>query len=163
MIDYAAHINKAMNFAVFMHGSQMYGYFPYIVHLSDVVRNIYLYNYDNVEMIAAGFLHDTVEDCNVPIEMIEARFGEQTAKLVNAVSGVGANRKERKASMISKLQAYPKAIPLKMADRLSNIRNCVDFNPRMLDMYKKEFDDYDLLFESTDRTMNAEIRRLLNR
>ena len=163
MLDFNAHVHKAMEFAVFMHGTQLYGNFPYVVHLADVVRNVRLYNYDSIEMVSAAFLHDTIEDCDVSYEMLFKRFGEQTDKLVDAVSGVGGNRKERKASMIAKLQAYPKAIPLKMADRLANIRNCVVFNPRMLEMYRKEFDDYDLLFESSDRIMNADIRRVLNR
>lgn len=156
-------IHDAMQFAIFMHGKQLYGNFPYIVHLCDVVKNLRVYNYDDPEMIAAGFLHDTIEDCQVTFEILDVRFSEKTANLVNAVSGNGPTRKARKESMIANLKAFPKAIPLKMADRLANIRNCAQFNPRLFTMYEKEFDDYDLMFEGADRSMNAEIRTILNK
>ena len=154
---------EAMHFAVFAHDRQMYGNFPYIVHLCDVVRNLRAFHYDDEEMLMAGFLHDVVEDCDVSLSIIQNRFGIKVAKLVDAVTGEGSNRQERKLSTIKKLNKYPKAIPLKMVDRLCNITNCITFNPRMLSMYEKEFDDYDLLFESADRVLNAKIRKLLNK
>ena len=154
-------VQRAMEFAVFMHADQKYGNFPYIVHLSDVVKNLRLYDYDDDDTLAAGFLHDVMEDCHVTELMLAHRFSDRTAKLVDAVTGVGANRKERKASTLSKLPHYPKAIPLKMADRLANIENCHKFNSRLLEMYKKEFEDYDEMFESTNHKMNKVIRKYL--
>lgn len=156
-------VHSAVNFAISMHRGQMYGAFPYIVHLSDVVKNLRRFHYDDLDYMAAGFLHDTIEDCGVTVNMLQLHFNGTVANLVDAVSGEGNNRRERKASMIEKLKAYPKAVPLKMADRLANITNCVNFNPRLLNMYEKEFDDYDLLFEAADREMNKEIRQMLGK
>ena len=152
---------EAMKFAVFMHGNQIYGAFPYIVHLSDVVKNLRLYHYDDEEILAAGWLHDTMEDCHVSKDQLYSLFGNKVTSLVTSVTGIGSNRVERKMDMISKLKLYSKAIPLKMADRLANIENCQKFNPRMLEMYKKEFSDYDELFESANSEMNRVIRGIL--
>jgi (p)ppGpp synthase/HD superfamily hydrolase len=154
-------VHNALQFAIFAHGNQMYGNFPYIVHLSDVHKILREYHYDDEEILAASFLHDTIEDCGVSREMIEARFGEKVAKYVWAVSGFGANRKERKADMLAKLQDFPKAVSLKMADRYANILNCQTFNPRLLEMYKKEYSDYDTLFETADSFLNSKIRKIL--
>lgn len=54
---------------------------PYSVHISQVARLIEQAG-GSEEEIAAGWLHDTVEDTNVTIEMIRAKFGDKVAELV---------------------------------------------------------------------------------
>ncbi len=157
------------------HSTQLYGHMPYIVHVAEVVRTLQEFHYDDEDLLIAGFLHDILEDAPdyfttysedekkaLGIEhSIELLFNKNVYRLVDAVTGVGKNRREKKLNTLIKLNAYPKAIPLKMADRLANIRNCVKFNPRMLEMYKKEFNDYDTMFEESNSEMNSHIRAIL--
>lgn len=168
-------LQYAATMAAQAHATQLYGTMPYIVHVTEVVRNLQKFHYDDEDILIAGFLHDIMEDVpeyfgpmkdtlyqiDLTEHPIEVYFNKNVYCLVDAVTGLGKNRKEKKASMIAKLQAYPKAIPLKMADRLANIKNCVLHNPRLLDMYKKEFTDYDTMFEESNSIMNAEIRKIL--
>lgn len=154
-------VQKSILFAAQHHYNQSYGKFPYIHHLFDVVNILYEYGYDDEEMIIAGWLHDVVEDSDITVDTIIEEFGEKVAKLVVAVTAKGKNRKEKKEFTLNQLGIYPKAIPLKMADRLANIRNCSKYNPRLLEMYKKEMPDYIEMFMRTNFKMTQEMFLLL--
>ena len=58
---------------------------PYVTHCVAVAK-ILADMYVPPSVIAAGLLHDTVEDTKISIEDIEADFGESIAKLVDAVT-----------------------------------------------------------------------------
>ena len=58
---------------------------PYIDHAVAVGRLLYLAGCSE-EVVAAGLLHDTVEDTVVGVEDIERRFGPQVARLVAALT-----------------------------------------------------------------------------
>ena len=49
-------------------------------------------------------------------------MGVHVADLVWAVTGVGANRKERNQSIYDKIKNYPMAAVLKTADRIADLR-----------------------------------------
>ena len=154
-------IRKARLQSFEWHEGQMYGTLPYCFHIMDVVRNLIDFGYNDEEMIVAGYFHDSIEDVDtVTQEVIASLFGKKVGKLVHAVSGEGKNRVEKKKCMLDRLGEYPKAVPLKMADRLANIRNCASNNTRMLGMYAKEMADYKELFEQTDPAMYQEMMEL---
>ena len=54
---------------------------PYVLHPMEVGAIIGTMT-DDQEVIAAGILHDTVEDAGITLEEIEDRFGKRVAKLV---------------------------------------------------------------------------------
>jgi (p)ppGpp synthase/HD superfamily hydrolase len=58
---------------------------PYIEHAVAVGQLLYLAGCSE-EVVAAGLLHDTVEDTDVRIEEIERRFGPVVARLVAATT-----------------------------------------------------------------------------
>ena len=58
---------------------------PYITHCV-AVAGILAEMQMSSEVLAAGLLHDTVEDTSVSVETLEIEFGETIAKLVNAVT-----------------------------------------------------------------------------
>ena len=80
--------------------------------------------------IAAGFLHDTVEDCDVEREDIARLFGDEVASLVESVTKIGAlkfkDEKEYLASNHRKIfiamAKDVRVILIKLADRLHNMR-----------------------------------------
>lgn len=119
---------------------QLYGVLPYTHHLAAVENEPIRHNiFDEEERIAA-WLHDIVEDTDVKIRDVEENFGEEVAKLVFAVtSESGPNRKTRNALTYPKIrEAGTKAIRLKLADRLANMRS----GGSSLKMYLKEYPEF---------------------
>lgn len=139
-------INEARAYAIEKHGTQLYGDKPYVYHLDLVFEKLKDFP---LSFRLAAYLHDVIEDTEdkeKATREIKEKFGEEVYQLVYAVSGVGENRAQRKASMIEKLINHPQAIDLKMADRLVNIEESKKNNDRLYQMYKKEHADYDELF-----------------
>jgi len=102
------------------HKDQEYGEQPYSVHLEDVVRRIKQIT-DDPELIAAAWLHDTVEDSPVvTIDDIRQLFGTRVADVVWAVTAYGDDRETKMANVIEKIARTPGADLVKSADRLSN-------------------------------------------
>lgn len=129
--------NRALEFAINAHGGQKYGEQPYSVHLIAVAHTLWVYGADE-PLIVAGYLHDTIEDTKTTVEDLRVEFGQEVADLVWAVTGVGANRKERCASAYVKMKAYPRSVTLKLADRLVNVETAKGNKSRQWGMYCKE-------------------------
>ncbi len=81
--------------------------------------------------IAAGLLHDTVEDCEgITLDTIREQFGEEVADLVDGVTKLNkldfANREEAQAEslrkMILAMSRDIRVVLIKLADRLHNMR-----------------------------------------
>jgi (p)ppGpp synthase/HD superfamily hydrolase len=102
---------------------------PYIAHPAHVSVILIRHGFGEDLMIAA-LLHDVVEDCDVPLDMIAAQFGDKVARLVAAVSetkaldGVELPWEQRKAEKLAHLRAGgPDVAALKAADALHNVRS----------------------------------------
>jgi hypothetical protein len=136
------------SFAEKMHGNQKYdsGTAPYTVHLSAVRDAIIEFGFGPREdsfgesYVAAAWLHDIIEDTTVTREEIFKRYGGLTQSLVWAVTGQGSNRKERNEDAYKKMERDPAAIPLKLADRICNMRASKISSPdKLFKMYMSEY------------------------
>src|SRR6188768_2866807 len=91
---------------------------PYLVHPLEVAEILADLRLD-VVAIAAGLLHDIVEDTPNTIEKVRELFGEQVAHVVEGVTKLSAlqfaSSEERQAESFRKML-------LKLADRLHNMR-----------------------------------------
>lgn len=130
---------KAQALATQAHQNQKYGVHPYTHHLADVVRRVKQIT-DNEEVIAAAWLHDTIEDTQVTYGDIERNFGTNVAKMVWAVTGIGHDRAAKMANAIEKIAQTPGAELVKSADRLSNAQASKD--EKKMKLYQRYKDEH---------------------
>lgn len=137
----------ARNLAAMVHldRGQRYDDSPYTTHLADVVDVLLEFDFIDKDLLAAAWLHDAVEDTGLTLETVAYFCGDKVAALVSAVTDAeGANRAERKAKTYQKIKANPNAVPLKLADRIANMRYSVKSgNLRQQKMYKKEAPEFE--------------------
>jgi len=138
-------LQKARTFAIEMHGSQKYGIYPYEIHLGHVVSVLLRFgvmpdNEHNVNLIAAAWLHDVLEDTPITYGALAAAFNPEIAKIVFAVTDEpGESREVRKERTYVKLATNPDGIIVKLADRIANVEfSLVHGNIDLLNMYQKE-------------------------
>ena len=124
-------IKKAQDFATTEHQRinhlRKYSNQPYQTHLQAVAKLVSTVS-DDKQMIAAAWLHDTVEDTPATLGDIEENFGVQIAELVEELTDISkpsdGNRATRKEIDRQHLAtASPRAKTIKLADL---IHNCVD-------------------------------------
>ena len=131
-------IQKAYDFAYEHHKGQFRkSGEPYVIHVIQVANTLALMHC-GPKTIAAGLLHDTVEDCEgVTTDTITELFGEEIATLVDAVTKIGAikfkDEEEYLASNHRKLFIAMakdiRVILIKLADRLHNMRTLQYMRP----------------------------------
>lgn len=129
--------------AKMLHRDQTYGPLmePYSEHLQDVVNVLSEFGYLDVTWGMAGWLHDTLEDTAYTREDMETAFGGWVTDVVVSVTTPASigNRKARLEALIVQLEAHPMGLPLKLADRISNVRSCWQTKDSRLFMYHKEY------------------------
>jgi len=123
-------LRRAYVFSAFEHKGQVrHSGEPYLVHpleVADLLADMKL----DVVAIAAGLLHDIVEDTQTPIGRIRELFGTDVAHVVEGVTKLGAisfsSNEERQAENFRKMLLAMvddiRVILVKLADRLHNMR-----------------------------------------
>ena len=128
---------SAFHFAFQLHDGQVRASGePYICHpvaVADLLRDIGA----SAGVIAAGFLHDVVEDTDVTPEEIEQHFGAEVRGLVEGVTKLGGihftNKTEAQAEnlrrMFLAMASDIRVVLVKLADRLHNMRTLGALKP----------------------------------
>jgi len=96
--------------------------------------------------IAAGLLHDLVEDTSVTIVDIRKEFGEQVAHIIEGVTKISkidfATREERQAENVRKMVLAMvddiRVVLIKLADRLHNMRTLKALPPERQERIARE-------------------------
>ncbi|HWI64932.1 MAG TPA: HD domain-containing protein, partial [Symbiobacteriaceae bacterium] len=97
---------------------------PYIVHPVGVAMLLAQAGC-RPEVVAAGLLHDTIEDCGVTASQLASEFGAEVADIVVGCSEPERHLpwEERKAHTFTYLRSAPLEIKLvACADKLNNVR-----------------------------------------
>jgi (p)ppGpp synthase/HD superfamily hydrolase len=131
-VGYSSRYDDALVFAACAHRNQVRKGtpdpgVPYIIHPVHVAAILRAHGFDE-DIVVAGLLHDTVEDCGVDTGDITARFGQRVTDLVVAVSerkrDDGGQRRpwrDRKLDQLDHLRSGgPSVAALKCADALHN-------------------------------------------
>lgn len=135
-------MGDAMLFAMEAHKDQTRKYTgePYLVHCAEVAALVYRYC-GTTAMVCAAWLHDVVEDCNVPLSSIQQHFGDDVFVLVDQLTErkTLGNRAQRKASECARWSyAHSSAKTIKLADLISNTRSIVAHDPNFAKVYLEE-------------------------
>ncbi|MGD9569284.1 MAG: bifunctional (p)ppGpp synthetase/guanosine-3',5'-bis(diphosphate) 3'-pyrophosphohydrolase [Sedimentibacter sp.] len=131
-------VAKAYNYAEMAHSNaqtrfsgERYFIHPYNVAL--ILADLHV----DVQTIAAGLLHDVVEDTGITYDDIKREFGEEIANMVDGVTKLSKvkyrNKEERQAEslrkMIIAMSKDIRVVIIKLADRLHNIRT-LEYMPK---------------------------------
>jgi len=164
-------VARAQDFAVNAHRRidqrRKYSGQPYDAHLkavADIVRSVT----DDQEMIAAAWLHDTLEDTPATYEQLEAEFGERVAHLVAELTDVSrptdGNRAVRKAiDRRHVARASQRAKTIKLADLIDNCADIVRHDPKFGRVFVTEAAALMEVLEEGDPKLLARARKNVNK
>jgi guanosine-3',5'-bis(diphosphate) 3'-pyrophosphohydrolase len=123
---------------------------PYLAHPLEVALVLAEMKMDPVA-IAAGLLHDSVEDTSVTVVDIRKEFGEQVAHIVEGVTKISkidfATQEEQQAENLRKMMLAMvddiRVVLIKLADRLHNMRTLEHLPPeRQIKISRETLDIY---------------------
>ena len=140
-------VERARSFAAKAHEGQVRKYTgePYINHPAEVVGIMAPFDF-HPRVLAAAWLHDTIEDCGVTADEIAFEFGPDVALLVLQVTDVSrpdhGNRAVRKVIDRDHLaKADYEGQSIKLADLISNTKSIVARDPDFAKVYLREKDE----------------------
>ena len=137
-------VERASEFAKRAHAGQKYGGGDFwTMHLARVVETLKSFGEDNPILLAAAWLHDTVEDTDVTIDDIRREFGDDVADLVwRLTDEEGRNRKERHHLTHMKIRGRSDAVRVKLADRIANVESAFEERSHLRGLYREEYDAF---------------------
>lgn len=146
-----AKFKTALEFATLHHEGQKYWEHDYMYHINMATQE--WIDFLNDEQMIALILHDIVEDTEVTIEDLVKLFGEDVAILVWAVTdnqpskGKALPREGKKEYTMKKLDVIRDAIPVKLCDRIANIKFSSVSSQKKHKMYMKEHEVFYSLYK----------------
>src|SRR5579859_23432 len=122
-------VKRALDQAAIWHRNQKRKYpgfeVPYISHPAGVALLLARHGFEQ-EIVAAGALHDVIEDCEVTAAEVASRFGQRVADLVVAVSEADKSLpwEERKRRYVDRFAIEPwDAQAISIADKVDNFQS----------------------------------------
>lgn len=138
---YSTVIHRAVDFATIVHERQYrkdrHRNIPYVSHSAMVAQILAQCGFDP-EVVAAGALHDTLEDTYATKEMLQNEFGARVAGLVDAVTEQDKSLpwEERKARYYERLETAPfEALAISCADKTHNLWSLVLYHRQGHDVW----------------------------
>lgn len=129
-------LHEAYDFAAYAHKDQLRkSGEPYISHPVAVARIVAEELELGANPVMTAFQHDVVEDCPYSIDEIRERFGDDVAFLVGVVTKQKRAQYDQSKQvdnfrqMLSSVQFDVRAILVKLADRLHNMRTLSSMRP----------------------------------
>lgn len=124
-------LKSALDWAAVWHKDQVRKYpgvqVPYVSHIAGVVAVLSRHGFAE-EVVAAGALHDVIEDCGVTFETLTETFGARVAELVRHVSeeDKSLSWEERKRAYLEHFSKKPwEAQAITLADKIDNFQSII--------------------------------------
>jgi (p)ppGpp synthase/HD superfamily hydrolase len=121
-------VSEAADFAARRHTGQQRkgrGNEPYVNHLAEVAKLLSIAtDGTDAELVAAGWLHDTIEDTATTRKELAKTFCDRVAELVAEVTDdmTLPKQERRRKQIVDAPRKSPEAKLIKIADKISNIR-----------------------------------------
>jgi len=158
----------ALVFATVMHAGQTRNYSgeDYLVHPEEVASLLMDHGITDEEVLAAAVLHDVMEDCEVPFNMLVKRFGTRVANFVQEVTSptknltcyIGFGRAETKFQDRNYyLKGSDEAVCIKLADIISNCRTIATDDPKFAAVYLSEKEAFLYDLQAQDRKLVGKV------
>jgi len=130
-------IEKAILFGKTKHAGQLddSGKDYFQTHCMQVYTLLCTVAPDDINLLCASILHDTLEDTQTTLEELQTDFNMDIASLVNEVTHDG--QKDSKGLYFPRLHSK-RGIILKFADRLSNLSRMDPWNVARQEQYLKK-------------------------
>lgn len=114
---------------------------PYWTHCREVAELLVRVGIEDPEMLAAAYLHDTLEDTTMPADYIQSEYGERVMGLVEELTeaeypGNRAARKKLSAEFLWSVGGDTQTI--KCADLISNTSTIVEVQKDFAKIYLPE-------------------------
>ncbi len=165
-------LHKAIRWAAKLHKNQDRdgdAPLPYLTHVIEVVSNLrFVGGVRDEEMLCAAALHDVVEQSAVELKEIEKKFGARVRALVEEMTRKEPTKKEtkgmspdqiwqlRSGMLLDEIKKMSKeAQQLKLADRLSNIRNA--FQTKIGGKLERTVRQTEEILQIIPRTVNSSL------
>lgn len=160
---------RALAFATKAHVGQTrkYDNTPYISHPIEVAAIVARATNDPIT-IAAAYLHDVVEDCDIGLDRIRDEFGEELASVVWHVTGISTKADGNRAARVAIDRAHyakgcHRAQTVKVADMISNLGTIVGRDPSFAKIYLPEKQRLLAVLTKADKTLVAEAQGIIAR
>ncbi|MFX0099799.1 MAG: HD domain-containing protein [Candidatus Hodarchaeota archaeon] len=154
-------IEKAREVATRAHEGQTrkVGGIPYITHPEAVYKLLVDVGIKDEDILAAAWLHDTIEDCDFKREQIEREFNANVARIVQALSRDGKSR-EKRAEYNETIKNSDFAVQIvKLAD---TIHNCQTLDEKLKRItIQRKVDDCESVFLDLAREICPKFHELL--
>jgi (p)ppGpp synthase/HD superfamily hydrolase len=140
-------VNLAKALAFHYHKDQKYGNNPYTVHLNDVVNNCRMYYGDDETILCVAYLHDILEDTDVPASAVYDLFGSEIFDSVCHLTKY-PNLKTSYDQYIERVKSNEIALKVKYCDTLANLsQSAKDVDYKRIQKYSRQLD---LLSDAAD-------------
>lgn len=124
-------LKSAFDWAAVWHKDQRRKYpdfdVPYVSHIAGVAAILSRHGFSE-DVVAAGALHDVIEDCAVTHAELTTKFGERVADLVRHVSEADKSLswEERKRRYLEHFSTKPwEAQAITLADKIDNFQSII--------------------------------------
>lgn len=162
---------KAFGFAKKAHKGQVrkFSGLPYVVHPESVANLAQKYTQDPI-IVAAAYLHDTIEDTEATHDILVQEFGKEVANLVQELTSASKDEMKKvggKAKYLTDkmMKMSKKALTLKLIDRLDNVSDehaSEGFKERYYAETKYILDNLTRSLDSTQKKIVKEIKKKIS-
>ena len=143
---------------------------PYITHPGRVAARASILPGATEALVAAAWLHDTVEDTDIVLDDIKESFGEEIASIVDGLTNrfdkasyPDMNRKARKSAEHERLAKAPHEVKLlKLLDRTDNLREMSVEDEGFTKLYIRESRDLLIAVGDADLGLGRELQAVID-